>query len=252
MDEAALEVARHRLRVAASVVVMTGAGISTESGIPDFRGPDGLWTRDPAAPARATLSHYLSDREARVEAWRRRTLPNHRRPEPNRGHRSLVRLEATGRLHLLITQNVDGLHLEAGHDPARVVELHGSLRRYRCLGCGDEGAIELVLERVRHGEPDPRCVICGGILKSAAISFGQALPREELERAERACREADLLIAVGTRLEVFPAASLPALAISHGADLMVVNEEPTRYDRRAAAVLRGPIGEVLPALVGAV
>lgn len=230
-------------------MVMTGAGISTESGIPDFRGPNGVWTRDPAAAARATLSHYLADPQARLDAWQRRIAPANPQPEPNSGHRSLVQLEATGRLHLLITQNVDGLHLRAGSDPAKVVELHGSVRRYRCLGCGDEGPIERILERVRHGEADPRCIVCGGIIKSAAISFGQPLPHEELERAEQAAREADLFVAVGTRLEVFPAASLPAVALSHGAQLILVNQEPTRFDRRAAAVLRGPIGEVLPDLV---
>lgn len=231
------------------MVVMTGAGISTESGIPDFRGPNGVWTRDPAAAARATLGHYLADPQARVEAWRRRIAPADPPPEPNPGHRSLVQLEATGRLRLLITQNVDGLHLRAGSDPARVVELHGSVRRYRCLGCGDEGPIERILERVRHGEADPHCIVCGGIVKSAAISFGQPLPRQELERAEQAAREADLFVAVGTRLEVFPAASLPAVALAHGAQLILVNQEPTRFDHRASAVLRGAIGEVLPDLV---
>ncbi len=237
------------LAAARRVCVLTGAGVSTDSGIPDFRGPNGLWTRHPETAQSSTLAHYLGSREARVEAWRRRASPRSALPQPNSGHLALLELERRGRLLALVTQNVDGLHLDAGHSPGLVIELHGTLRRYRCLDCGLEGPMATVLERVRQGEEDPDCPACGGILKSAAISFGQPLDRRALETAERAARECDLFLAVGTRLEVFPAAELPLLALRERRPLVVLNEEPTRCDGRALVVLRGRIGELLPGLV---
>ena len=230
--------------------VLTGAGISTDSGIPDFRGPEGIWTRDPGAASRATLRHYLSSPTVRAETWRRRAFAPGPAPQPNRGHLALVELERQGRLRCLVTQNVDGLHLAAGTAPGLLVEIHGHLRGYRCLGCGREGQMEEVLERVRQGEVDPSCPACGGILKSAAISFGQPLDGEAVRRAEAAAQDCDLFLAVGSRLEVRPAATLPLLALSHGADLLIVNREPTRLDRRAAAVVRMGTSEALPLLIG--
>ncbi len=230
--------------------VLTGAGISTDSGIPDFRGPEGIWTRDPGAASRATLRYYLSSPTVRADTWRRRAFAPGPVPQPNRGHLALVGLERQGRLSCLVTQNVDGLHLAAGTAPGLLVEIHGHLRGYRCLGCGREGQMEEVLERVRQGEADPSCPACGGILKSAAISFGQPLDGEAVRRAEEAAWDCDLFLAVGTRLQVQPAATLPLLALSHGAELLIVNLEPTRLDRRAAAVVRMGTSEALPLLIG--
>ena len=244
-----LQLARDLIRSAGSICVLTGAGISTESGIPDFRGPDGLWTRNPAAQRLSTLAHYLQDRDSRMAAWRRRAFATEPSPKPNSGHLALVELEAQSRLKLLVTQNVDGLHRLAGTSPALLVELHGSLREQVCLTCQRRGPMAEVLERVRHGDLDPHCQACGGILKSAAISFGQQLPRAELERAQAGARGCDLFLAVGTRLEVFPAAELPAIALAAGAPLVVINQEPTQFDRRAAAVVRAPIGRVLGGLL---
>ena len=238
------------LASARRVCVLTGAGISTDSGIPDFRGPEGIWTQDPAAASRATLRHYLSSPAVRAETWRRRAFAREPAPQPNRGHLALLELERQGRLRCLVTQNVDGLHLAAGTTPSLLVEIHGHLRGYRCLGCGREGQMEEVLERVRQGELDPSCPACGGILKSTAISFGQPLDGDAIRRAEEAAQDCDLFLAAGTRLEVQPAATLPLLALSHGAELLIVNREPTRLDRRAAAVVRMGTSEVLPLLIG--
>lgn len=237
------------MRGANCVVVLTGAGISTESGIPDFRGPQGVWTRNPGAERLATIDHYLSSREARVQAWRNRLESPMWRAEPNAGHYALVELERKGKLDTLITQNVDGLHQKAGSSPERVVEIHGTVHRYVCLNCGDGGPIEDVLERVRKGEEDPPCRRCGGILKSATISFGQNLIPEVLERCYRAAQRCDLFLAIGTSLVVYPAAYLPGTALENGARLVIINGEPTPYDDYAHAVLHERIGEVLPAIV---
>jgi NAD-dependent deacetylase len=231
------------------VVVLTGAGISTESGIPDFRGPRGLWTRNPQAEKMATLQHYVADPEVRRQAWRGRLETFALEARPNSGHRALVRLEELGKLHTLITQNVDGLHQKAGSSPERVVEIHGTIREVVCLSCGERLPMEHALERVRAGESDPPCRRCGGILKSATISFGQALVAEDLARAERAARACDLLLAVGSTLGVFPIAGVVPVARGCGARIVIVNGAPTEMDGLADAVLRGPIGELLPRLL---
>jgi len=212
---------RGLLDTATRVVVLTGAGISTDSGIPDFRGPQGVWTRDPAAERTSDISHYLADPEVRALAWQGRLHHPVWEASPNAGHRALVALEERGTLHLLITQNIDGLHQQAGSDPAGVVEVHGTVHR----------------------------VECGGILKSDTISFGQSLVEADLERAFRAAGEADLLLAVGSTLTVYPIAAVPEIAAAAGARVVVVNGSPTQYDDRADAVLRGPISEILPALL---
>jgi NAD-dependent deacetylase len=185
------------------IVVLTGAGISTDSGIPDFRGPNGVWTKNPSAERKATIDVYMSDPDARRAAWSRH-LDKPFTAEPNDGHRALVELERRGKLHTLITQNIDSLHHRAGSDPDRIVEVHGNVREYVCMSCGDRGLMEDVLARVKAGEDDPSCEACGGILKSATISFGQSLVAADLERADLAARDCDLILAVGTTLTVYP------------------------------------------------
>jgi NAD-dependent protein deacetylase/lipoamidase len=231
------------------IVVLTGAGISTDSGIPDFRGPQGVWTKDPAAEKMATLQNYVADKDVRRKAWRSRLESPAWLAEPNAGHRALVALERRGKLHTLITQNVDGLHLKAGSAPERVVQIHGTLREVTCLDCGERAPMERALARVRAGEDDPPCRTCGGILKSATISFGQGLVADDLRRSERAAGQTDLLLTVGTTLAVFPIAGVVPTAKHAGARIVILNAEPTAMDDLADAVLRGSISEILPRLV---
>jgi len=246
---AAIETVRGWIAEAARVVALTGAGISTDSGIPDFRGPQGLWTRNPAAEKMATLQHYLADRDVRKRAWQSRlaTLENLR--EPNPGHRALVALERAGRLDTLITQNVDGLHQRAGSSPERVVEIHGTIHEVVCMACDERAPMERALARVRAGEEDPPCRSCGGILKSATISFGQGLVAADLQRAQEAAGACDLLLAVGTTLAVYPVAGVVPIAKAAGARVVILNSDPTEMDDLADAVLRGSISDVLPRLV---
>lgn len=240
---------RDRLRAARRVVVLTGAGISTDSGIPDFRGPQGVWTKDPAAEKSSHIDHYLGDPEVRRRAWRTRAASPTWSAQPNAGHRAIVDLERSGRLSCLITQNIDGLHQAAGSDPALVVEVHGTMREVACLSCGDRMPMARALERVAAGEDDPACKRCGGILKSATISFGQSLVTADLERADLAARSCDLLLAVGTTLSVYPIAGVVPLAAASGADVAIVNGEPTAMDDLADLVILGSISEVLSAAV---
>ena len=240
--------ARALLERSRRVVVLTGAGISTDSGIPDFRGPQGLWTKNPGAEKAATLQAYVADPELRRRAWRNRLTSPMWSSEPNPGHRALVDLERSGRLDTLVTQNIDGLHQKAGSDPGRVIEIHGTTLEVVCLTCGHRQPAEPVHERVRAGEDDPACT-CGGILKPATISFGQNLVAEDLSRAEAAAASCDLLLAVGSTLAVFPAAGLVPVAVRHGAVVIIVNGDPTEMDRLADVVVHGSISECLPALV---
>jgi NAD-dependent deacetylase len=232
------------------IVGLTGAGISTDSGIPDYRGPEGMWTKNPAAERMATLDAYLVSAEVRRRAWQSRLTSPIWTAQPNAGHRAFVDLERQGKLDVIITQNIDGLHQLAGNDPGRVIELHGTFRETVCLSCGRREPAGPTLERVRHGEQDPACLECGGILKSATISFGQQLVPEDLQRAERAASRCDLLLVVGTSLGVYPAAALVPLSVEHGAKVVIVNEQPTPYDGIADVVVREPIGDALPAIVG--
>jgi NAD-dependent deacetylase len=249
MDEQLIATVRDWLRTAERIVVLTGAGISTDSGIPDFRGPQGVWTKNPGAEKMATLQHYVADPEVRKRAWRSRIDTFARQVEPNAGHRALVDLERRGNLHALLTQNVDGLHQAAGNSPDKVVEIHGTIREVVCLDCGERAPMERALARVRAGEDDPACRSCGGILKSATISFGQALVQEDLRRAERAARTCDLMFAIGTTLAVYPIAGVVPVAKQAGATVVILNAEPTEMDALADAVLRGSISEILPRLV---
>jgi len=233
------------------VVVLTGAGISTDSGIPDFRGPKGLWTRNPAAEAQSTIHNYLADPQVRRAAWRSRLDRSAWTARPNRGHLALVALERRGKLHALITQNVDELHQIAGNAPERIIEVHGTIRRVMCWGCGRRAPMEEALARVRAGEADPACPSCGGILKSDTISFGQALDPALIDRAMRVATEADLMLAVGTTLQVYPVAGAVPLAKDSGARVVIMNDQPTALDAIADALLSGPIGDLLPSICGA-
>jgi NAD-dependent deacetylase len=247
-----LEDVRARLRRARRVVVLTGAGISTDSGLRDFRGPNGVWTKDPAAEKASHIDHYLADPEVRRRAWRTRAESPTWSAQPNPGHRALVDLERSGRLSCLITQNIDGLHQAAGSDPALVVEVHGTMREAACLSCGDRMPMAVALERVAAGEDDPACERCGGILKSATISFGQSLVTEDLQRADAAARSCDVLLAVGSTLSVYPIADVVPVAVASGADVVIVNGSPTAMDDLADVVVQGSISEVLTAAVAGI
>ncbi len=247
--EETIRAVRRWIDEAQYVVVLTGAGISTDSGIPDFRGPKGVWTRNPEAEKMATIQHYMADPQIRRRAWQDKVAASRVVRKPNAGHRALVELAKRGKLHTLITQNVDGLHQDAGINPEIVVEIHGTLREVVCMSCGERGPMEGAIERVRAGEEDPRCRRCGGILKSATISFGQGLVAEDLARAEHAANSCDLMIAVGTTLSVYPIAAVVPLAKRAGARVVILNAGPTEMDQLADALLQGGISEILPRLV---
>jgi NAD-dependent deacetylase len=237
------------LASAGHILVFTGAGISTESGIPDFRGPNGVWkTRD---PLRFTIQNFVADAEVRREAWQLRLASPVDTAEPNAGHRAIVELEElTGRVDAVVTQNIDGLHQLAGS--REVIELHGTTRQAGCLSCGRRMPIEVVLDRVLEGDTDPTCEACGGMLKSATISFGQALVEADVDRAMDLAAACDVCLAVGSTLSVWPAAGVPLHAARTGGRLVIVNDGETDLDPAAAAVIRGRAGTVLPALVEAV
>jgi NAD-dependent deacetylase len=249
MNDDATRRARALLAGSATITVLTGAGISTDSGIPDFRGPNGLWTKNPLAEKASTLEHYLGDPAVRRAAWQNRVSSPAWSARPNAGHLALVELERQGRLLRLVTQNIDELHQRAGHDPANVIEVHGTMWWSRCWECSDRRPMSEAVERVRAGDPDPACMLCGGVLKSDTISFGQALVPEVIDAALRAAEAADVLLCVGSSLSVFPAANLVPRARGTGARVIIVNGEPTRMDHYADEVLVGSISELLPALV---
>jgi NAD-dependent deacetylase len=235
---------------ASRVVALTGAGISTDSGIPDFRGPQGVWTRNPVAEKMSNIHYYLADPEVRKASWQNRLSSPAWSAQPNAGHLALVHLEKRQKLHALITQNIDELHQLAGNSPERVIEVHGTMRKFMCWGCGMRGPMQNVLQRVRAGEADPLCLDCGGILKSDTISFGQQLVPEVIDRAMQAAGEADLFLAVGTSLQVYPVAGAVEVARSAGARIVIVNAQPTPFDEVADAVFNQPISEILPAILG--
>jgi NAD-dependent deacetylase len=229
------------------VAVLTGAGISTDSGIPDFRGPAGLWTRDPAAEKMATYQAYVADPAVRRRSWQARLAHPVWTAEPNAAHLALARL-TDGMDTWIITQNIDGLHQRAGVAGDRVLELHGTMYGVVCVGCGARTAMTDALARVRAGEDDPPCADCGDILKSATVMFGQSLDPAVLATAGAAAQGADLFLAIGSTLIVEPAASLCAVAVRSGARLVIVNRDPTPYDPIATAVIREPIGTAVPAI----
>ena len=231
------------------IVVLTGAGISTDSGIPDFRGPQGVWTKNPMAEKLSNIHYYMADPEVRKAAWKSRMDHTAWTAKPNPGHLALAELERRGKLHALITQNIDELHQMAGNSPQKVIEVHGTMRKVVCMSCGMTAPMQKALDRVRAGEDDPPCRDCGGILKSATISFGQALVPEVIDAALRAAAEADLFLAVGSTLQVYPVAGALPLARGAGARIVIVNAEPTQFDDIAGAVFRESISKVLPELL---
>lgn len=245
----AIESAAAAVSAARRIVVLTGAGISTDSGIPDFRGPNGVWTKNPAAEKASNITHYLAEPEVRQAAWQNRLTAPAWTAEPNTGHRAIVELEQQERLHALVTQNIDGLHQKSGNDPDRVVEVHGTVWFTRCWDCQDRRPMVQALERVRAGDLDPACLECRGILKSDTISFGQALVPEVIDRALRVSEECDLLLAVGSTLSVFPVANCVPRAKVAGATIVIVNGDETAMDRYADHRVMGSIADVLPTLV---
>jgi len=248
---AALSQAREILDAARRVVVLAGAGLSTDSGIPDFRGPKGLWTLNPKAQLMSDIRHYVSDPEVRRLSWQSRLAHPAWTAEPNAGHRALVELERRGKLHAMITQNIDGLQQRAGTRADLILEVHGTIHRAVCLSCGARQPMQDVLARVRAGEEDPLCHDCGGLLKSDTVSFGQPLVPHVIERALRASGETDCLLAVGTSLQVYPIAAAVPNARSAGARIIIVNAEATPFDEIADVTIRDPIGDVLPPLCSA-
>ena len=236
------------IRHARRVTVLTGAGISTDSGIPDFRGPNGVWTKDPEAERLSNIRHYMEDAEVRALVWKKRLDHPAWNAQPNSAHRALADLERMGRLHTLVTQNIDGLHQLAGTSEDILIEIHGTIREVMCMQCDDRAPMQLALDRVRAGEVDPPCRTCGGILKSATISFGQSLDPANLERASEEAGRSDLFLALGTSLGVYPVAYLPARTLENGGRLVIINAQPTPFDRQAA-VVNAPLAEVLPELV---
>ncbi|MEV4440155.1 Sir2 family NAD-dependent protein deacetylase [Streptomyces sp. NPDC049577] len=231
------------------VAVLSGAGISTDSGIPDYRGPAGLWRRDPEAQKLVTYDFYMSDPEIRRRSWQMRRSAPTLRARPNAAHEAIVRLERSGTPVRVITQNVDGLHQMAGLPERKVLELHGTARAVTCTRCKARSEMAAALERVAAGDPDPACEVCGGILKSATVMFGESLDPVVLGEAVAVTKACEVFVAVGTSLTVHPAAALAGLAADHGARLIIVNAEPTPYDGRADEVVREPIGTALPALL---
>jgi NAD-dependent deacetylase len=252
-----IEAARELVVGARRVVVLTGAGISTDSGIADFRGPEGVWTKNPEAEKMATLDVYVSDPDVRRRSWQYRLTSPMWDAQPNVGHAALVDLERSGRLSTLVTQNIDGLHQKAGSDPHRIIEIHGNALDITCLRCETRRPAGAVHDRIRAGEDDPHCqevletgTVCGGILKSATISFGQNLVPEDLRNAEWAAASCDLLLAVGSTLAVYPAAGLVPIANRSGASIVIINGGPTDLDALADIVINGSISDVLPRLTG--
>jgi NAD-dependent deacetylase len=233
-----------------TVAVLTGAGISTDSGIPDFRGPQGIWTKNPAAEKLSTYQAYMSDPELRRRSWQNRLAHPAWAAKPNPAHRALARLAGSAIDTQVITQNIDGLHQRAGTPHERVIELHGTMYAVVCTCCAERTDMAAALDRVRAGEEDPPCARCGGILKSATVMFGQALDPGVFDRAAAAATYCDLFLAIGSTLTVEPAASLCAVAAEAGASLVIVNRDPTPYDHAATAVIRDPIGEAVPRITG--
>jgi len=243
-----LNEARKILASARRIVGFTGAGISTESGIPDFRSPGGIWS----TARMIDFSEFISSREARIESWRQKLVawPAMRDAQPNAGHLAFAELEKRGQLTAMITQNIDGLHQRAGNSAEIVIEVHGTMTQAVCLSCDQRIPMDEAVKRVSAGEEDLLCEDCGGMMKTATISFGQPMPVAEMMMAQKKCVECDVLIAAGSSLVVYPAASLPTLAKDRGARLIIINRTPTPLDSRADLVINDEIGKALPDLIG--
>lgn len=247
LDNLLIVQARALVGASARIVVLTGAGISTDSGIPDYRGPNGLWTRNPDAERTSNIEFYVGNRDFREAAWRTRAEGAlGAEIKPNLGHDALVALQDRGVLDTLVTQNVDELHQRSGIDPGLMVEIHGTSQKVACLGCNYRDDIEVALARVRSGEADPRCLECGGLLKSATISFGQDLVLSDLQRAHSSASRCDLMLVIGSTLSVFPVSNMVPIAATNGSPVIIVNDQPTQFDEIAEVVLRGSVSELLP------
>ncbi|MFD5619679.1 NAD-dependent deacetylase [Streptomyces yangpuensis] len=231
------------------VAVFSGAGMSTDSGIPDYRGPQGLWRREPDAEKLVTYEYYMADPEIRRRSWLMRAEIGALGARPNAAHLAVAELERGGTPVRVITQNVDGLHQLAGMPERKVFELHGTARAVVCTACHLRSGMDEALARVAAGEPDPACLACGGILKAATVMFGQRLDPVVLGQAMAVAKGCRVFIAVGSTLQVQPAASLAGMAAEAGARLIIVNAEETPYDALADEVVREPIGTALPALL---
>jgi NAD-dependent deacetylase len=239
---------KRMIAAAGSIVGFTGAGISTESGIPDFRSPGGIWTRYKPIP----FDEFLASAEARRETWRRKfaTHPTIEQATPNAGHRALAKLVEQGRMSAVITQNIDGLHQASGVPGDKVIELHGNTTYAVCLDCSRRHELDWVREVFAVNEQLPVCTECGGHIKTATISFGQSMPEAEMERARAATLAADLFIVLGSSLVVYPAAGFPLLAKRNGARLAIVNRDPTDQDEAADLVIHAEIGATMSRAVG--
>jgi len=235
------------LRSAHRVVVLTGAGISTESGIPDYRGPNGVWTISKPP----TLGDFMENELTRRAYWERRleSYPDLLAAQPNPAHRALVDIERAGRLSAIVTQNIDGLHQRAGSTAERVVELHGSAHRIACTNCRTVFTGADIQQRLVSGDRYPMCTVCGGILRTMTVLFGESLPAGALEQSVEAARTADLLLVVGSSLVVNPAAQLPLIARRNGAQVAIVNRTETRLDHLAHLRIEGSAGLILPQAV---
>ena len=249
MDEGA-----RLMRPARHITVLTGAGISTDSGIPDFRGPNGLWTKNPQAEKAANLNAYLESASVRRFAWQNRLHSAAWTAAPNAGHLALLELDRRGQLHRLVTQNIDGLHQRAGHQPERVLEVHGTMHFSICWRCRDRRPMLETLDRVRAGDDDPHCLVCHrnghvGVLKSDTISFGQALDAQVIDAALAAAQNCDMLLVVGSSLQVFPVANMVPRARAHGVPILIINGESTKMDHFADVVVNGSISEILLEIV---
>ncbi len=249
MVEEYLERARAVIQASSKVVFLTGAGISTSSGIPDFRGPNGMWTKNPAAEKMSDIRFYMNDPNVRKAAWRSRMVHPAWAAKPNAAHLAIAAFENTGKLSSIITQNIDNLHQSAGSTEKYILEVHGTIHKVVCMQCKKLTPMWEELERVKNGEEDPACLDCGGILKSATISFGQALDEETIHSALEVSGQCDLLICIGTTLQVYPIAGAVDIAHRAGAKIIIVNAEPTQYDQVSNFVFRGDISEVVPALL---
>lgn len=248
-----LEAARDLVSAASRIVVLTGAGISTSAGIPDYRGPDGVWTKNPGAERRSHIDTWISDPEARQAGWQRRVNTSWENVLPTAAHDALTNFASSGHLSLLVTQNIDGLHQRSGLRRELLIEIHGTVLDSICLRCGTVAPISATLDRVAQGDVDPHCEVsepelCNGILKAATISFGQSLRIEDLERSQQATIEADLFVAIGTTLSVFPVAGLVSLAASRDIPVIIVNGSPTEMDHLATVCVGGDIDDVVPQL----
>jgi NAD-dependent deacetylase len=245
-DETGLRQLIELAESSARIVALTGAGISTESGIPDYRGPNGVW----ATGNVPTISDFLTNQQTRREYWdgRRTRYPELASKISNRGHLALAALQHAGRLGEIITQNIDGLHQKAGSPPGSVIELHGSAHQIKCLSCGRTWPAAYIQDRLMAGETVPTCEVCGGILRAATVLFGESLPQEALRSAAQAATNCDLFLVVGSSLVVNPAAQLPIVAKRAGAKLAIVNHTPTGLDDRADALVRMDAGPALAVL----